>query len=53
MEKILKKLKEESEKAGMMLNLKKTKIMTSGTLNKFILDGMEIEILTATHFWAL
>jgi hypothetical protein len=33
MKKLLKKLKEESEKAGLMLNLKKTKIMTTGTLN--------------------
>jgi len=29
-----KKLKEESEKAGLSLNLKKTKIMTTGTLNE-------------------
>jgi hypothetical protein len=36
MKKLLKKLKEESEKAGLMLNLKKTKIMTTGTLNEFI-----------------
>jgi hypothetical protein len=33
MEKLLKKLKEESEKAELMLNLKKTKLMTTGTLN--------------------
>jgi hypothetical protein len=31
LEKILKKLKEESEKVGMMLNLKKTKILTTRT----------------------
>jgi len=47
-EKLLKKLKEESEKAGLSLNLKKTKIMTTGTLNEFILDGTEIEI-TSYH----
>jgi len=29
MEKLLKKLKEDSEKAGLSLNLKKTKIMTT------------------------
>jgi hypothetical protein len=34
----------KSEKAGMSLNLKKTKKMTTGTLNEFILDGTEIEI---------
>jgi hypothetical protein len=44
MKKLLKKLKEDSEKARMSLNLKKTKIMTIGTLNEFILDGTEIEI---------
>jgi len=48
MEKLLKKLKEENEKAGLSLNLKKTKIMTTGTLNEFKLDGTEIEI-TSYH----
>ena len=33
-----------------MLNLKKTKIMTTGTLNKFILDGTEIEIINCYTF---
>jgi hypothetical protein len=42
---MLKKLKVESEKAGMRLNLKRTKIMTTGNLNKFKLDGTEIEII--------
>jgi hypothetical protein len=48
MEKLLEKLKEESKKAGLSLNLKKTKIMTTGTLNEFILDETEIEI-TSYH----
>jgi hypothetical protein len=48
MEKLLNKPKEESEKAGLSLNLKKTKIMTTGTLNEFTLDGTEIEI-TSYH----
>jgi len=43
MRKLLEKLKKESEKAGLMLNLKKTKIMTTGILNEFILDGTEME----------
>jgi hypothetical protein len=47
---LLKKIKEESEKPGLMLNLKKTKIMTTGTLNKFILDGTEIEIVNSYTF---
>lgn len=33
-----------------MLNLKKTKIMTTGTLNKFTLDGTEIEIVNCYTF---
>jgi hypothetical protein len=33
-----------------MLNLRKTKIMTTGTLNKFILDGTEIEIVNSYTF---
>ena len=37
--KLLQKLKEESEKAGLMLNLKKTKVMTTGILNEFVLEG--------------
>jgi len=44
MKNLLKKLKEVSKKAGLTLNLKKTKIMTTGTLNEFILDGTEMEI---------
>jgi hypothetical protein len=48
MEKLLKKLKEESKKARLSLNLQKTKIMTTRTLNEFILDGTEIEI-TSYH----
>jgi len=50
MRKLLLKLKEESEKARLMLNLKKTKIMTTGLLNDFILDGTEIEIINCYTF---
>jgi hypothetical protein len=53
LQKMLKKLKVESEKAGMRLNLKKTKIMTTGNLNKLKLDGAEIEIIASYTFWAL
>jgi hypothetical protein len=42
--------KEESEKARLMLNLMKTKIMTTGTLNEFILDGTEVEIINCYTF---
>jgi hypothetical protein len=35
----------------MRLNLKKTKIMTTGNLNNFILDGTEIEIIDSYTFY--
>jgi len=50
MRKLLQKLKEESEKARLMLNLKKTKVMMTGILNEFILDGTEIEIINCYTF---
>jgi hypothetical protein len=50
MKKLLKKLKEESEKAGLLLNLKKTKIMTTGTLNEFTSDGTDVEIINCYTF---
>jgi hypothetical protein len=50
MRKLLKKLKEESEKAGLMLNLKKTKIITTGTLKEFILEGTEMAITKCYTF---
>jgi len=50
MRKLLKKLKEESKKAGLMLNLKKTQIMTTGTLKEFILEGTEMEITNCYTF---
>ena len=50
MRKLLKKLKEESKKAGLMLNLKETKIMTTGPLKEFILEGTEMEIINSYTF---
>jgi len=50
MRKLLKKLKEESELARLMLNLKKTKIKTTGPLKEFILEGREMEIINSYAF---
>jgi hypothetical protein len=36
-----------------MLNLKKTKIMITGTLNEFILDGTEMKIINCYTLQAL
>ena len=50
MRKLLKKLTDESEKAGLMLNLKKTRIKTTGPLKEFILEGKEMEIINSYTF---
>ena len=41
----LMKLKEESEKAGLKLNIQKTKIMTSGPITSWQIDGETVEIV--------
>ena len=43
---LLMKVKEESEKAGLKLNIQKTKIMASGPITSWQIDGEEME----THF---
>ena len=45
---LLMKVKEESEKAGLKLNIQKTKIMTSGSMTSWQIDG---ETLTDLIFW--
>ena len=52
MRKLLKKLKEESEKAGLMSSPKKTKIMTTGPLNELAGEGTEMEIINRYTFLA-
>ena len=39
----LKKVKEESEKAGLKLNIQKTKIMASGPITSWQIDGETME----------
>ena len=48
---LLIKVKEESEKAGLKLNIQKTKIMASGPTTSWQIDGETME--TVTHFWGL
>ena len=43
---LLIKVKEESEKAGLKLNIKKTKIMTSGPITSWQTDGETMETVT-------
>ena len=40
---LLMKVKEESEKAGLKLNIQKTKIMTSGPITSWQIDGETME----------
>ena len=42
---LLMKVKEESEKAGLKLNIQKTMIMTSGTWHSWEIDGETVETL--------
>jgi len=46
---LLMKVKEESEKVGLKLNIQKTKIMASSLINSWQIDGETME--TETLFW--
>ena len=43
---LLMKVKEESEKPGLKFNIKKTKIMASGLITSWQIDGGTMEIVT-------
>ena len=43
---LLMKVKEESEKVGLKLNIQKTKIMASGPITSWQIDGVTMEIVT-------
>ena len=47
---LLMKVKEESEKAGLKLNIQKTKIRASGPLTSWQIDGETMETLQALFF---
>ena len=46
------KVKEESEKSGLKLNIQKTKIMASGPITSWQMDGETVETVVALFFWA-
>ena len=48
---LLMKVKEESEKASLKLNIQKTKIMASGPITSWEIDGEAMETVE-TFFWA-
>ena len=47
---LIKRLKRESEKAGLYFNIQKTKIMTTANWDSFQIDGEEIEVVTSFTF---
>ena len=47
---LLIRVKEESEKAGLKLNIRKTKIMTSGSITSWQIEGEKVETVTGFIF---
>ena len=45
------KVKEESEKVGLKLNIQKTKIMASGLITSWQIDGETVETVADFIFW--
>ena len=45
------KVKEESEKVGLKLNIQKTKIMASGPITSWQIDGETMETVERLYFW--
>ena len=52
LESLLMKVKEESEKVGLKLNIQKTKIMASGPITSWQIDGETVETVSDYIFWA-
>ena len=46
------KVKVEGEKVGLKLNIQKTKIMTSGPITSWEIDGKTVETVQTLFFWA-
>ena len=49
---LLMKVKEESEKVGLELNIQKTKIMASGPITSWEIDGKTVETVSTLFFGA-
>ena len=50
---LLMKVKEESEKVGLKLNIQKTKITASGAITSWQTDGKTVETVRRLHFGGL
>ena len=51
LKRLLIKVKEESEKAGLKLNIQKTKMMASGPITSWQIDGETMEAMADFTFW--
>ena len=49
---LLMKVKEEREKVGLKLNIKKMKIIASGPITSWQIDGKTVETVADFIFWA-
>ena len=49
---LLMKVKEESEKIGLKLNVQKTKIMASGPISSWEIDGETVKTVADFIYWA-
>ena len=49
---LLMKVKEKSEKVGLKLNIQKTKIVASGPITSWQIDGETVETVADFIFWA-
>ena len=45
------KVKEESQNVGLKLNIQKTKIMASGPITSWLIDGETVETVADFIFW--
>ena len=52
LKRLLMKVKEESKKGGLKLNIQKTKFMASGPITSWQIDGETMETVT-DYFWGL
>ena len=50
---LLMRVRKESEKAGLKLNIKKTKIMASGPITSWQIDGEKMEAIIDFYFLGL
>ena len=53
MKSLLMKMKEESKKVGLKLNIQKVKIMASGPITSWQIDGETVETVSDFYFWGL